>query len=492
MKTYTLRDARRICSKALREGFTGYVMTDVGYNEKIGLNTGRYLYVPVASERSDHQTRPWLDNNTRLQRVIGWLDEQIRREGGSSPALPPESNNQQRPATPGQDDQKGGQKGDNVNREGSDGESLPDLESTWGPSPSAGGEGTKSAKTCNARSGGNATGGEPGMATDNAGRTQNQAVSPSRGEPSSQAPEVGGNQSLTPHHANNAESSLDRENAVACGSGTAEHGEEREWPNLNLTSPGGDLTGDSFQDTPHSDGQYSTAANAGRAGSVIDERAVTEAAGAHAGGARKMSEALDALFKRLNEVSTGIETSQRIDGSRLARELVSKSLRMSRTRKEEMSRRLTVVAVDVSPSCAAIASLATAAGIALCKADPTVVLIVHSNGFIESISGHRRSELGLQQRNEYESRSDDAYADWAKFTPQKVAGVVVWGDTDAVEAYGIAAEQTPVFWLDPSEPRDELPTKRYAEYRGVTKIKTYVAGVDDAKKAVEAIRKCKF
>ena len=79
-----------------------------------------------------------------------------------------------------------------------------------------------------------------------------------------------------------------------------------------------------------------------------------------------------------------------------------------------------------------------------------------------------------------------------RLADQKVAGVVVWGDTDAVEAYGIAAEQTPVFWLDPSEPRDELPTKRYAEYRGVTKIKTYVAGVDDAKKAVEAIRKCKF
>jgi hypothetical protein len=492
MKTYTLRDARRICSKALRGGFNNYVLTDVDYAETTGLNTGRYLHVPVASERSGHPTRPWLNNNVQLATVIKWLDEQIRLEGGSSPALPPDTNNDQGSSEQGQDDQKGGDKEKNVNREGSDGESLPDLDSTWGPSPSAGGEETKSAKTCSNLSGGNATGGEPGMATDNAGRTRNQAVSPSRGEPSSQAPEVGGNQSLTPHHANNAESSLDRENAVACGFETAEHGEEREWPNLNLTSPGGDLTGDSFQDIQHSEGQYSSAANAGRAGSVIDERAVREAAGAHSGGARKMSEALDGLFKRLNEVSTGIETSQRINGSRLARELVSKSLRMSRTRKEEMARRLTVVAVDVSPSCAAIASLATAAGIALCKADPTVVLIVHSNGFIESISGQRQSELGLQKRNEYEGSYSSAYADWAKFTPQKVAGIVVWGDTDAVEAYGIAAEETPVFWLDPSEPRSVLPTKEYASYRGVSKIKTYVAGVDDAKKAVEAIRKCKF
>jgi hypothetical protein len=493
MKTYTLRDARRIVAKAERSGSITHAILRQDYcSDKVGVMASKYaIHVPV-SRAVDCAERGYIEPMSTLREAAAWLDEQIRREGGSSPAIlaAEEDDNEESP----EDENEGGEEGtqQSVTSEGSGGPGSMNLDSTSGRfNPQGCGDAdSKGAKASGSRSSSNAAGTGAGMSASST-RTETEGTSPGTGESTSQSRQATGNPDFTPHHADKAEGSQMRENVVACGSGTAERDGDKSWPNFNLTTPGGDLTGVISQDLPHSDGQYSHSANGGRAGSVIDERAVTDAAGAHKASAVKLSAALDSLFKRLQEVGNGLEQSPRIDSSRLARELLTKTVRMSPTRKDELSRRLTVITVDVSPSCAAIASTATAAGIALCKSDSSVVLITHSNGYIESISGQRVAELNMPMG--IEGYSSEVRAQWSRFTADKVAGIVAWGDWDAIEYYAIAAENVPVFWLDPQKDRGDLPTKTYGDsYPGLHKVKTYIRGVDSPEKAPIALGKCKF
>ena len=492
MKTYTLRDARRMVTKAQRQGGADYVYTSLRYSRHLGRVQDGAIYLPVTGDGMG-SGRDYLRSVEELPRFAAWLDEQIRREGGSSPAILPEQSEDtnQEPSN-----SEGGE-GDSENSVTSDGSGGPgslNVDSTLGSSSSqeCGGERGSTGTTADgSRGAGNSTGRGAGMSASSA-RTEMKETNPNTGKSTGQSHNGAGNQDFTPHHADKAEGSQMRENVVACGSGTAGHDEDKSWPTLNLTTPGGDLTGVISEDLPHSEGRYSQSANGSSAGSVIDERAVREAASAHKGAAVKLSAALDSLFKRLQEVGNGLDQSPRIDGARLVRELVSKSVRLSQTAKDEMSRRLTIITVDVSPSCEAIASTATAAGIALCQADPSVVLITHSNGYVDSVSGQRKGEVDLGPMGDdgYRKKSTEP---WRNMTADKVAGVVAWGDWDAIQHYSVAAENVPVFWLDPSPDTGDLPSTVYGTtYPGVLKIKTYLRGVDTPQKAPIALGKCKF
>jgi hypothetical protein len=165
---------------------------------------------------------------------------------------------------------------------------------------------------------------------------------------------------------------------------------------------------------------------------------------------RDVRRALDRLLTAL-EVGTGQEPSPRLDARALVAELACRRVRLSRCRREELERPLTVVAVDVSGSCAAAATETLAAALALAYADERCVVVRHTNGCVASIHGCRARELPLA-RLDGQSRDD-----WWRAARRRVrvAGLVAFGDADAGDVYRDWCEAgVPLVWLDSYAARD--------------------------------------
>ena len=75
---------------------------------------------------------------------------------------------------------------------------------------------------------------------------------------------------------------------------------------------------------------------------------------------------------------------------------------------------------------------------AIADADPSVLVVGHSNGTDCRIYGSRAGEVPERQRGQF--------WDWA--LTQSLAGAVAFGDWDAAWAYQQIAEKCPLIWLD--------------------------------------------
>jgi len=182
--------------------------------------------------------------------------------------------------------------------------------------------------------------------------------------------------------------------------------------------------------------------------------------------AREVRRALDRLLARLS-VGLGSEPSPRLHARRLVSELAARRARLSRARREELERPLTIVAADVSGSCSAVATETLAAALACAEADPTVLVIEHSNGYVHALYGERARELGAlaeglaagQQNlldgiglaSDREALLGRPRESWWRALLQRyrVAGVVAFGDADAGDIYHeLDRAGVPVYWLD--------------------------------------------
>jgi hypothetical protein len=92
-----------------------------------------------------------------------------------------------------------------------------------------------------------------------------------------------------------------------------------------------------------------------------------------------------ALKRLVDQDNDGLDTSPRLDGRALATELISQRLNLSRCRRQEMARRRFLIAVDVSGSCSSQCGEMFYAAQTLAKADPRIVLWIHSNGYIQTL-----------------------------------------------------------------------------------------------------------
>lgn len=96
---------------------------------------------------------------------------------------------------------------------------------------------------------------------------------------------------------------------------------------------------------------------------------------------RAAGRALARIFAAVEMGTTG-EPTPRVSGRRLVRELVGRSYRPSRWRREEAEPKVRLVLVDCSGSCAGHADQTLAAAVALAHADPTLCAVAHSNGLV--------------------------------------------------------------------------------------------------------------
>ncbi len=183
--------------------------------------------------------------------------------------------------------------------------------------------------------------------------------------------------------------------------------------------------------------------------------------------AREIRRALDRLLKAM-EVGLGYDPSPRLDPRRLVREMVARRWALSRVRREEMERCVSIIAVDCSGSCSAYCNELLAGAMAVADADPQVVVVCHSNGTVyppATDEGWYDALVSVYGRglrkDDFFPRGDERYslADFcrrvAAIRGGRIAGVVALGDWDAGEEYRQLCEAgVPLVWLDSYCARD--------------------------------------
>jgi len=209
--------------------------------------------------------------------------------------------------------------------------------------------------------------------------------------------------------------------------------------------------------------------------------------------AREVIRALDRLLRVFEAGATG-DPSPRIHPRRLVRELVSRRVSLSRSRREECERAVTLLLVDVSGSCSAAARGTVCAAQAVHLADPErTVVMIHSNGLF--IHG------GLLVGGKH-VRADEfcptEEATWAvlqhALRGRRLAGTVAWGDWDASWLYRELVLRAPLVWLDSYRARVYgRPVNATAEVdwhaRGFSvRPLVYFHGVNDAVDSAIALR----
>jgi len=167
--------------------------------------------------------------------------------------------------------------------------------------------------------------------------------------------------------------------------------------------------------------------------------------------AKSIQNRMEMIF-RMNEVGIGQDETPRLNPLKLIKELVGRSVRMSKTRREERGAGLKLILVDISPSCAAIRDACYAAALSIADADPNVVVFAHFNGYAtvgdddELMVGKRYKEIPI-------IRDDYLQADTERFeeflSSGKLAGAIAFGDSDAASLYGLIAKYAPMVWMTP-------------------------------------------
>jgi|FLYN01.1.fsa_nt_gi hypothetical protein len=155
--------------------------------------------------------------------------------------------------------------------------------------------------------------------------------------------------------------------------------------------------------------------------------------------AKEVVRALRRLFRKL-DVGLGEEPSLRLSVPKLVREIVSRSVRLARIKRTELERPLGLVLADVSGSCSAAATGTVAAALALTEEDRDLLVVRHSNGYVESVHGRPAKEILRKKKGEIK--------DLLGFEDLSLRGIVAFGDWDAAWAYERLCAKAPFVWLD--------------------------------------------
>jgi len=174
--------------------------------------------------------------------------------------------------------------------------------------------------------------------------------------------------------------------------------------------------------------------------------------------ARSIQSKMEMIF-RMNEVGIGQDETPRLNPLKLIKELIGRSVRMSKTRKEERGAGLKLILVDISPSCAAIRDACYAAALSIADADPNVVVFAHFNGYAtagddnELMVGKRYKEIPII-RDCYVREDTERFEEF--LASGKLAGAIAFGDSDAASLYGLIAKYAPMVWMTPFDKENAI------------------------------------
>jgi hypothetical protein len=205
--------------------------------------------------------------------------------------------------------------------------------------------------------------------------------------------------------------------------------------------------------------------------------------------ARKIARHFDGFF-RDNEIGIGVEQTPRISGKRLVKELITKALRLSRTRKEEKGTGLKLVFVDISPSCDAIRDACFAAGLAIADEDPNVVVIAHFNGYTAIHGGHIVGNRQKEIPHIWDVQDLEKFKSF--LSTGRVSGAVCFGDDDARMVYSLLSHYCPTLWLSPDDEehcKERMQRQDRDNGRVYDEARMYIiGGVINAQTAVEGLK----
>mgnify|MGYP003144458222 CR=1 FL=1 len=251
-----------------------------------------------------------------------------------------------------------------------------------------------------------------------------------------------------------------------------------------------------IDNTKMDDGDFSTENRFGNGnpGGFVDEAfAALHSKGLRAQ-ARSIQSRMEMIF-RMNEVGVGQEDTPRLNAVALIKEIVGKSMRMSKTYKEERGAGLKIIMVDISPSCAAIRDACYAAALAIADSDSDVVVFTHFNGYT---SGTQSKIIGNRFREVPPILDDgDTTAFEAFLATGKLAGAIAFGDADAAKLYGLIAKYAPLVWMTPFDKDDCVYSIKNTHGRDYCFDKASLYIVPDVKdgrsavKGMEAVLKAK-
>ena len=212
------------------------------------------------------------------------------------------------------------------------------------------------------------------------------------------------------------------------------------------TSPNIPWSGTGNVDTSGGDFSTENRFGSGNPGGFVDE-AFAKLHSKHLRAQAKSIQNRMQMIFRMNDVGIGQEETPRLSASKLIKEIVSKAVRMSRTRKEERGSGLKLLLVDISPSCEAIRDACYAAAVSIADADNDVVVITHFNGYMD---GEHGKIIGQRHREIPPILDDGNLEEFEAFlSTGKLSGAIAFGDGDAAKLYGVIAKYAPLVWMTP-------------------------------------------
>ena len=204
--------------------------------------------------------------------------------------------------------------------------------------------------------------------------------------------------------------------------------------------------------------------------------------------AREVRRALERLLPPA--MATHGDPSPRISGRRLVREIVSRRMRLSAARREELARPVALLLCDCSGSCAAVAVETLAACVQIAQSRDDVLLVQHSNG-IPTAAMRGGREIPVPP---WRGGPDRPCLDWyaEQIGKAEVAGAVAFGDSDADWLYSWIVEDqgAPLWWLDSYRCRIEGQPRpaRAPSVAADSNMLRYYLGVRGARGAAYALR----
>lgn len=147
--------------------------------------------------------------------------------------------------------------------------------------------------------------------------------------------------------------------------------------------------------------------------------------------ARRLQRAIARYLDR--ELGAYGDATPRLDAGKLVTEIVGRSMRLARCRREEHEQSTAILAVDTSGSCAVYCAETMAAAILLAQADSRLVVVEHMNGSpsrVVTTRGERDLSPGV---GKYESERNYAL-EWQELLQQHRTKSLIWlGDADGCQ-----------------------------------------------------------
>jgi hypothetical protein len=165
----------------------------------------------------------------------------------------------------------------------------------------------------------------------------------------------------------------------------------------------------------------------------------------------RLSRRLFEELSRLCEVKVGAygKESPRTSRRKLLKQVLKKSYNLSQTKKEELERNTVIITVDTSPSCSEVCNSLLAVALTVAGYSSNIIVVENDNGYPYRVNGKSIRNLSLE--------SDTAKRIWREIFQAHNCKRVFWfGDGDGLEFRKLIAEmKVEVFFFDHEDTHEE-------------------------------------